>query len=113
MNVWTAVNSNATGNQIPAPPDTRHHWLSLRRLGGQLAGRLDPEPALLSGDGCARPTLRKANELSPRRQWTALGFRVRPRDPRPATTVSLEPPTLQHYKVACPFESRIESKSIG
>jgi hypothetical protein len=49
--VWTAVNSDATGNEIPAPPDARHNWLSLRRLGGQLAGQLDPEPALLSGDG--------------------------------------------------------------
>ena len=58
MNVWTAVNSNATGNEISAPPDTSHNWLSLRRLGGQLARRLDPEPALLSGDGGARSTLR-------------------------------------------------------
>ena len=32
MNVWTAVNSNATGNEISATPDTTHNWLSLRRL---------------------------------------------------------------------------------
>ena len=45
---------HATGNEIHTPPDTSHDWLSLRRLGGQLAGRVDPEPALLPGDGRAR-----------------------------------------------------------
>src|ERR1700693_5057563 len=91
MNVWTEVNSNATGNQIPAPPDTSHHWLSLWRLGGQLAGRLDPESAVLSGDGRARSTLRKGYELSPLRRWIASGFS--PASPScSATTVSFELP---------------------
>jgi len=90
MNVWTEVNSNATGNQIPAPPDTGHNWLSLRRLGGQLVGRLDPEPAVLSGDGRARSTLRKANKLSPWRRWIARGFSLPESRSCPAITVSFE-----------------------
>jgi hypothetical protein len=103
MNVWTEVNSNATGNQIPAPPDTRHNWLSLWRLGGQLVGRLDPEPAVLSGDGRARSTLRKVNELSPLRRWIARGFSRPASRFCPATTVSFEPPALLHYRVGRPF----------
>src|ERR1700693_6170839 len=78
MNVWTEVHSNATGNEIPTPSNTRHDWLSLRRLGGQLAGRLDPEPALLSGDGGACSTLRTATELSP---YNITGWAVRSNPP--------------------------------
>ena len=109
MNVWIAVNSYATGNQIPAPPDTRHNWLSLWRLGGQLAGRLDPEPAVLSGDGRARSTLRKVNELPPWCRWIASGFSRPASRSCPATTVSFEPQAPTTPRVARPFESRNES----
>jgi hypothetical protein len=96
MNVWTAVNSNATGNEISAPPDTRHNWLSLRRLGGQLAGRLDPEPALLSGDGGVRSTLQYAHELSPIVSMDRTSVLASSGAILPAPTVSFEPPALQH-----------------
>jgi hypothetical protein len=100
---------NATGNQIPAPPNASHNWLSLRRLGGQLAGRLDPEPAWLSGDGRARSTLRKANELSPWCRWIASGFSRPASRSCPATAVSLEASAPQHYGIGRPFESHDES----
>jgi hypothetical protein len=93
----TEVNRNATGNQIPAPPDTSHNWISLRRLGGQLVGRLDPEPDALCGNGRARSTLRRANELSPWCQWIARGFSRPASRPSQTTTLSLESSAPQHY----------------
>src|SRR5438046_2891989 len=57
MNVWTAVNRHAIGNEISAPSHTSHDGLPLRRLAGVLAGRLDPAPFVLPGHGGAAPTL--------------------------------------------------------
>ena len=46
------VTTDATGNEVPAPPYRRLAWLPFRRVAGLLAGRLGKKPALLFGDGC-------------------------------------------------------------
>jgi hypothetical protein len=42
---------DATGNQVPPPSHTRRARLSLRRMAGHVARRLDPGPAGVSRDG--------------------------------------------------------------
>src|SRR5712691_5862734 len=48
---------DAARNQIPSPSDTSYARLPLRRLGGVLARRLDPGPAVLPRDGGEDQTL--------------------------------------------------------
>src|SRR5712691_3551313 len=47
---------DAARNKVPSPSDTSYARLPLRRLGGVLARRLDPGPAVLPGDGGEDPT---------------------------------------------------------
>src|SRR5437879_13559605 len=48
---------DAARNKIPSPSDTRYARLPLRRLGGVLARRVDPGPAVLPRDGGEDQTL--------------------------------------------------------
>jgi len=59
---WPWVKHDATGIQVPSPSHTCHVGIALRRLAGNVVGRLGPVPALLFCDG-QTPT-------APRPSWT-------------------------------------------
>jgi hypothetical protein len=45
------TNTNAAGNQVPSPPHTCHVGVALRRLAGNVVGRLEQVPVVFPGDG--------------------------------------------------------------
>ena len=51
MNVLTFGTNDATGNQVPSPPHTRHVGVALRRLARDVVGGLEQVPLVLLGDG--------------------------------------------------------------
>ena len=51
---------HAIGNDVSPPSDTRHGWLPLRRLAGNLARRLDETPALIHRDGGPDQAVKRA-----------------------------------------------------